>query len=310
MKIALLFPGQGSQSTGMLQTLAAQYPQVEERFRQASAVLKQDLWAISQDDSQSYLLNQTSITQPILLAAGMACYDILQAETGVSGDFFAGHSLGEYTALCASGALGFDKAIELVHTRGTLMQEAVGRDEGAMAAILGLEDKDVLAACDRAGGEVSAANFNAPGQVVIAGRTAAVERAIALAKEMGARKAVRLPVSVPSHCPLMRAAAAQLGGYLDNIRWQKPKAPLVYNVDGQLRDSCDGTVALLGAQLYRPVLWSSCIETLKKAGATLFIELGPNRVLAGLNKRIDKGLPTYTLDSPEALQEIKNALGV
>ena len=310
MKIALMFPGQGSQSTGMLAQLAEKYGQLRERFALASEVIGQDLWAISQEEDKSYLLNQTAITQPILLASGMGCYDIFRAETGANGDFFAGHSLGEYTALCAAGALDYKKAIDLVHNRGRLMQAAVGPGEGAMAAILGLEDKQVVEVCDEVGKDVSAANFNSPGQVVIAGKTAAVERAIALAKEKGAKRAVLLPVSVPSHCSLMRAASAELSNFLTRINWQKPSAPVVYNVDAKLRPSTESTATLLGAQLYQPVLWSNCIESLKSAGATLFIELGPNKVLTGLNKHIDKSLNTLALDSVEAVTEVKGALGV
>lgn len=307
MKTALLFVGQGSQSPGLLKNMAEIYPQVEARFQSASAVVGRDLWAIAQGD-EPHLLNSTAITQPILLAAGMACYDVLRDTTGISGDFFAGHSLGEYTALCAAGALSFEAAIDLVHQRGLLMQEAVAHGEGAMAAILGLSAEQVVALCQDAGEGVSAANFNSPEQTVVAGKTAAVERLMALAKEAGAKRALPLPVSVPSHCPLMRPAAAQLSLYLDQIDWRKPSAPVMYNVDAQLRDHCDATAALLGAQLYQPVRWVQCIEQLSASGADLFIELGPNKVLTGLNKRINPALKTVSFEQPSAVDEIKALL--
>lgn len=306
MKVALLFPGQGSQAPKMLSALAAEFPQIQERFAVASEIVKKDLWQIAQDED-NHLLNFTALTQPILLAAGMGCYDVLREELKLNGDFFGGHSLGEYTALCAAGAISFEKAVELVHTRGTLMQEAVQAGEGAMAAILGLTDEQILTACEEGG--ASAANFNSPGQVVIAGKTAAVEKTIEIAKSLGAKRAVLLPVSVPSHCDLMKPAAAKLSAYLEHIVWQNPSAAVIHNVDAGIRNDCSITSALLGKQLYRPVLWTQCIERLRDAGAELFIELGPSKVLTGLNKRIDKNLKTIALDVPAAISEIQTALG-
>lgn len=303
-KLAIIFPGQGSQSPGMLKSLIEAYPSMKKRFEEASDIIHRDLLAISQSDEHQHLLNSTEITQPVLLTAGIACYEVFQQECGLTPDYMAGHSLGEYTALCASGAMDFATAVDLVHERGKLMQAAVAHGEGAMAAILGLEDEQVVAVCERVGAGVSAANFNSPGQVVIAGKTEKVEAAIAVAKEMGAKRAVLLPVSVPSHCDLMRGAAAQLGVFLDKVKWQEPKYPIVYNVDAKIRADSAGIVANLGAQLYRPVQWTSCIQTLVKAGVTHFVEAGPNKVLTGLNKRIDKNAVTVAFDSPEAINEI------
>ena len=305
--IALIFPGQGSQSPGMLKELAATYPVVQRRFQEASDVLKLDLWQISQDEAGNQL-DQTAITQPALLAAGIACADILRDECGINAPFMAGHSLGEYTALCAAGAMSFAEAIQLVHMRGKIMQEAVAPGAGAMAAILGLADEDVISVCNRTPGKVSAANFNSPGQVVIAGETAAVEAAVAAAKQAGAKRAVTLAVSVPSHCELMRAAAGQLGLHLSKINWQKPQATIIHNVDAQTHDSVGGIEAALGAQLYQPVRWVECIEALAKHGANLFIEAGPGKVLTGLNKRIDKSLRTIAFDHPDSVAAVRQAL--
>lgn len=307
MKIALLFPGQGSQSTGMLKALAEQFPQVEKRFSEASEIIKTDLWAICQTENH-HLLNATAYTQPILLAGSMACYDVLKAETGISGDFFGGHSLGEYTALSASGAMAFSEAIDLVHTRGQLMQDAVQAGEGAMAAILGLEDEQVAEACEKVGAGVSPANYNSVGQVVIAGKTDAVNQTIEVAKEMGAKRAVLLPVSVPSHCELMRPAAAKLSAYLERIQWKNPSAPIVYNVDGKIRAEINGVGALLGAQLYQPVLWTTCVKNLKEAGADLMIEVGAGKVLTGLIKRIDKTIQALSFEQPSDIETVKNAI--
>ena len=284
--IALIFPGQGSQSPGMLKELAAAYPVVQRRFQEASDVLKLDLWQISQDETGSQL-DQTAITQPALLAAGIACADILRDECGINAPFMAGHSLGEYTALCAAGAMSFAEAIQLVHMRGKIMQEAVAPGAGAMAAILGLADEDVISVCNRTPGKVSAANFNSPGQVVIAGETAAVEAAVEAAKAAGAKRAVTLAVSV---------------------HWQTPNAVIIHNVDAKTHDSTSGVEAALGAQLYQPVRWVDCIEALAARGVNLFIEAGPGKVLTGLNKRIDKTLRTVAFDHPDSVAAVRQAL--
>ncbi|WP_298643017.1 ACP S-malonyltransferase [uncultured Cardiobacterium sp.] len=305
--IALIFPGQGSQSAGMLKELAAVYPVIQRRFAEASEVLGLDLWHIAQENPNGQL-DQTAITQPALLAAGVACADILRDTCGVNAACMAGHSLGEYTALCAAGAMTFAEAVQLVHMRGRIMQDAVAPGEGAMAAILGLDDEDVVAVCNRTPGKVSAANFNSPGQVVIAGEAKAVAAAIEAAKQAGAKRAIPLAVSVPSHCELMRAAAAQLGLHLNKIHWQTPGATIIHNVDAKPRDSATGIEAALGAQLYQPVRWVDCIKALAARGVDLFIEAGPGKVLTGLNKRIDKNLRTIAFDHPDSVAAVQQAL--
>lgn len=305
--IAFIFPGQGSQSTGMLKELATVYPVVQHRFTEASDVLGLDLWRIAQENPHGEL-DQTAITQPILLAAGMACADILRDGCGIRAPYMAGHSLGEYTALCAAGAMTFTEAIQLVHMRGKIMQEAVAPGEGAMAAILGLDDEDVIAVCDRTPGKVSAANFNSPGQVVIAGEAKAVAAAIEAAKQAGAKRAVPLAVSVPSHCELMRVAAAQLSLHLNKINWQTMQTVIIHNVDAKPRNSAMGIETALGAQLYQPVRWVDCIQALVQHGVDLCIEAGPGKVLTGMNKRINKNLHTIAFDHPDSIVAVQQAL--
>lgn len=307
MSTAIIFPGQGSQSQAMLSELAAAFPIVQQRFAEASEVVGKNLWQIVCDNPHAEL-NQTAITQPVLLAAGIACYDILKAETDISPAFMAGHSLGEYTALCAAGAISFAEAVSLVHHRGELMQEAVPYGQGAMAAILGLEDHQVVEVCALVDDIVQAANFNAPGQVVIAGRKHGVEQAIEKAKEHGAKRAIELPVSVPSHCDLMKGAAAKLSLSLDRAHWHMPDTTIIHNVDAQERHNIDGIKSALGAQLYKPVRWVDCIEKLVRDGVTYCIEAGPGKVLTGLNKRIDKNLKTTAFDHPDALATVQQAL--
>lgn len=303
-KIAVIFPGQGSQSKGMLSALSAAYPQVKARFDRASEVIGENLWQIAQEDEKGFL-NHTRYTQPIMLAADMACYDILREQTGLQPAAMAGHSLGEYSALCAAEALGFEDAIRLVHKRGELMQEAVPYGEGAMAAILGLEDVQVVTICRAIKETVSPANYNAPGQIVIAGTKKGVEKAIESAKQAGASKAVMLPVSVPSHCELMKGASAKFGFYLDKIRWQTPRVPIVYNVDAHTRHSSEGIESALGAQLYKPVRWVACMNALAEQGITCFIECGPGKVLTGLNKRINKNFRTQPFSEPTDIEAVK-----
>ena len=305
--IALIFPGQGSQSPGMLKELAAEYPAVQRRFQEASDVLHLDLWKIAQEDANNQL-DQTAITQPALLAAGIACADVLRETCDINAEYMAGHSLGEYTALCAAGALPFAEAVQLVHMRGKIMQEAAPPGVGAMAAVLGLADEDVIGVCNRTPGKVSAANFNAPGQVVIAGEKAAVEAAVEAAKAAGAKRAITLPVSVPSHCELMRVAAGQFSLHLGKIHWQTPNALIVHNVDAKTHDSSSGIEAILGAQLYQPVRWVECVQALAARGVNLFIEAGPGKVLTGLNKRIDKTLRTVAFDHPDSVAAVRQAL--
>lgn len=290
-RLALVFPGQGSQSVGMLADMAASWPNIIETFAEASAVLGIDLWALVQQGPEAEL-NQTQNTQPAMLAAGVALWRVWQAEDGPRPALMAGHSLGEYTALVCAGSLGFTDAVALVAERGRLMQEAVPVGRGAMAAVLGLEDDKVVAVCAAAaqGEIVAAVNFNAPGQVVIAGTTRAVERAVALAREKGAKRAVILPVSVPSHCQLMRPAAEQLAKRLAAVTLRTPVVPVIHNVDVAVHQRPEDIRDALIRQLYNPVRWSATIAAMRHQGITTLVECGPGKVLTGLTKRIDKQL--------------------
>ncbi|MBK3881266.1 MULTISPECIES: ACP S-malonyltransferase [Stutzerimonas stutzeri subgroup] len=307
--LAFVFPGQGSQSLGMLAELGAQQSVVVDTFAEASSALGYDLWALTQSGPEEQL-NQTDKTQPAILAASIAIWRLWQAEGGAQPAFVAGHSLGEYSALVAAGSLPFAEAVKLVELRGQLMQQAVPAGKGGMAAILGLEDADVLAACAEAaqGEVVSAVNFNAPGQVVIAGSAAAVERAIEACKAKGAKRAMALPVSVPSHCDLMRPAAERFASSVESIEWQAPQIPLVQNVSAAVVADLDVLKRDLLAQLYSPVRWVESMVVLGDRGVTSLVECGPGKVLSGLNKRCVKGVSTYNLDTPEAFAAARAAL--
>jgi len=307
--LAFVFPGQGSQSLGMLAELGAQQSVIIDTFAEASAALGYDLWALTQQGPEEQL-NQTDKTQPAILAASVALWRLWQAEGGARPAFVAGHSLGEYSALVAAGSLSFADAVKLVELRGQLMQQAVPAGQGGMAAILGLEDADVLAACTEAaqGEVVSAVNFNAPGQVVIAGSAAAVERAIEACKAKGAKRAMALPVSVPSHCDLMRPAAERFAASVEAIAWQAPQIPLVQNVSAAVVADLDTLKRDLLAQLYSPVRWVESMVVLGDRGVTSLVECGPGKVLSGLNKRCVKGVSTYNLDTPEAFAATRGAL--
>ena len=290
MSIAGLFPGQGSQSIGMLAELAESFPTIGETFREASDVLGRDLWLIAQQGPEAEI-NNTENTQPLMLAAGVACLRVWQQQQGAALTALAGHSLGEYSALVAAGVLTFADAVKLVGERARLMQNAVPAGEGAMAAILGLDDEQIVAACAAAaqGDVVEAVNFNSPGQVVIAGSAAAVARAIVTATEAGAKKAIPLPVSVPSHCALMKPAAEQLLGQLAETTFSVAQVPVLHNIDAAPRDTAESTRDALAQQLYRPVRWVDTIKGLQNDHqATVMIEFGPGRVLTGLNKRIER----------------------
>lgn len=304
MTIAVIFPGQGAQSVGMMQELSASYPIVKEYFAKASDIVGRDLWDIAQNNPDN-LLNTTEYTQPIILTASYVAYQILQQALPFTPAMMAGHSLGEYTALCVSGAMSFEEAVRVVNVRGQLMQEAVGLGEGAMAAILGLSNQEIAQACADADGEVYPANYNAPGQVVIGGKTEAVNKAIEAAKALGAKRAVLLPVSVPSHTPLMRVATANLGVHLEKIHWQSPKIKVLFNVDAQARTERYGIESALGAQLYQPVQWVRTVENFAKEGVRACIEVGPGKVLSGLVKRIEKDLHTASFERPEDLEKVK-----
>jgi [acyl-carrier-protein] S-malonyltransferase len=288
-KFALVFPGQGSQSVGMLDALAAAEPIVGRCFAEASDALGYDLWQVVSSGPEERL-NATERTQPALLAAGIAVWRVWQQRGAPQPVALAGHSLGEYTALVAAGSIGFADALRLVEFRGQAMQAAVPAGTGAMAAILGLDDEAVRAACAESaqGAVVSAVNFNSPGQVVIAGEKAAVERAIEACKAKGAKRAVPLPVSVPSHCALMRPAADRLAERLAGIAVAAPALPVVHNVDVASHSDPAAIRRALVAQLHSPVRWVECVQALKARGATRLVECGPGKVLAGLTKRIDK----------------------
>ena len=293
----------------MLSELGAQQHVIIDTFAEASAALGYDLWALTQQGPEEQL-NQTDKTQPAILAASVALWRLWQAEGGPRPAFVAGHSLGEYSALVAAGSLPFADAVKLVELRGQLMQQAVPAGQGGMAAILGLEDADVLAACAEAaqGEVVSAVNFNAPGQVVIAGSAAAVERAIEACKAKGAKRAMALPVRVPSHCDLMRPAAERFAASVEAIAWQAPQIPLVQNVSAAVVADLDALKRDLLAQLYSPVRWVESMVALGDRGVTSLVECGPGKVLSGLNKRCVKGVSTYNLDTPEAFAATRDAL--
>jgi len=303
---AFIFPGQGSQSVGMLADLAAEYPLIEETFAQASEALGYDLWQLVQDGPVEKL-NETQRTQPALLAASVAIYRVLEAQGVPVPEWMAGHSLGEYSALVCSGAMDFADAIQLVAKRGELMQEAVPAGVGAMAAIIGLDDARVEEACAAAAGDqvVSAVNFNSPGQVVIAGHAEAVERAGEACKEAGAKRALPLPVSVPSHCALMQPAAEQLAVELGKITLRTPNVPVVNNVDVKVEREADAIRDALVRQLYSPVRWTETVQHLAEQGVTELYEIGPGKVLSGLTKRIDKALQSDAINTVESIQKVQ-----
>jgi [acyl-carrier-protein] S-malonyltransferase len=297
--LAFVFPGQGSQSPGMLAELAAARGEVRAAFDEASQGAAVDLWTLSQQGPEDQL-NRTEFTQPALLAASVGVWRAWVAAGGAVPSVLSGHSLGEYSALVCAGALSLHDAAGLVRERGRLMQDAVPEGAGAMAAVLGAEDAQIAQACaDAAGDEVVApANFNSPGQTVIAGHAGAVDRALAALAAMGVRKAVRLPVSVPSHTPLMRGAAEQLAARMDAMSWQLPNIPVVQNADVRSFGTVAEIRAALARQLHQPVQWTGCVQALRERGATRLAECGPGKVLAGLVKRIDKTLECRSLGTP------------
>lgn len=301
-KIAFIFPGQGSQTLGMLSEFAGHYPIIQETFAQASQVLKFDLWELCQQ-GPIIALNQTENTQPALLAASVALWRIWQQQQGVRPLYMAGHSLGEYSALVCAGALDFLTAVRLVAERGRLMQAAVPVGKGAMAAIVGLENNKLLSLCDSlAEGQVLApANYNSIGQTVVAGDSAAVDRLVANAKQAGAKLAKRIPVSVPSHCALMKPAAEHLAETLQTIHVSAPQIPVVNNVDVEMVDDPIRIKKALVNQLTHPVRWVEIIQWMEQQKIDEFIECGPGKVLAGLNKRIT-AIPTLSIQDPEILQ--------
>lgn len=289
--LAFVFPGQGSQSVGMLAELSERHPSIRESFVEASDGAGVDLWALSQWGPEEQL-NRTEFTQPALLAASVAVWRLWRSLGGAIPSVLAGHSLGEYSALVATGALSLREAAHLVRIRGQLMQDAAPEGSGAMAAVLGVEDDIVREACAEVSGSevVVAANFNAPGQVVIGGHAAAVDRAGALLTRRGARKIARLAVSVPSHTPLMRDAANRLGEAMHGVDWREPTLPVIQNVDAEVHDGIHAIRDALVRQLYLPVQWTACVETLSARGIVRAAECGPGKVLGGLIRRIDKSI--------------------
>jgi [acyl-carrier-protein] S-malonyltransferase len=304
-KYALFFPGQGSQSVGMMQGFA-ESAAVRETFAEASEILQQDFWRMVSEPNEE--LNLTTNTQPLMLIAGIATWRAWSKVTSVQLALMAGHSLGEYTALVAAGAISFAQALPLVRYRAEVMQSAVAEGVGAMAAILGLEDDAVRAVCSEAAqGEVlEAVNFNSPGQVVIAGHKAAVERGMELAKAKGAKRALLLPVSVPSHCALMKPAAEKLAQYLNDVAVNVPQTPVLHNADVTSYSDAPSIKQALVRQLYSPVRWVETVNKVALAGITQAAECGPGKVLTGLNKRIVAEMTCHALIGTEAMEEFKN----
>ncbi len=300
MSVGFVFPGQGSQSVGMLADVAQAHASVRKRFAEAGDAIGVDLWDIAQNGTESRLAG-TAIAQPALLTASYALWEVWQRQGGARPRALAGHSLGEYSALVCAGALGFIEGVALVHRRGQLMQEAVPRGQGAMAAILGLDDTAVQACCAEVAGVVSAANYNAPGQTVIAGQAAAVQQAVAKCQASGARRAVLLEVSGPFHCALMQPAAERFAEALAAVNLRLPDIDVVHNVDGQVAGSVEAIREKLLSQITAPVRWIECVRELQGLGVTRLVECGPGRVLSGLAKRIERSLDCSAIDSLDRL---------
>ncbi len=310
MKLAFVFPGQGSQSVGMLNALNAAYPSVVATYAEASEVLGIDLWKMVSQGPEAQL-NQTQHTQPAMLAAGVSVWRVWQEQSGPQPVVLAGHSLGEYTALTCAGAITFADAVQLVADRGRYMQEAVPAGQGGMAAILGLEDQAVRDVCAQAAeGEVlEAVNYNSPGQVVVAGTTSAVERVVVQAVAAGAKRALLLPVSVPSHCALMHPAALRMSERLAQIDFQPPRIPVIHNAHVQRETNPEAIRAALVRQIEAPVRWVETIQKIAADGVHKLVECGPGKVLTGLNKRIDKSTQTLPVFDPDSLTQALAALG-
>jgi [acyl-carrier-protein] S-malonyltransferase len=310
MTLAFVFPGQGSQSVGMLNALADAYPVVTETFNEASAALGYDLWTIAANGPDEKL-NQTETTQPAMLCAGVAVWRVWQKEGGPQPVLMSGHSLGEYTALTCAQAIEFSDAVRLVADRGRFMQDAVPAGKGGMAAIVGLEDDQVRALCEQAAqGEVlSPVNFNSPGQVVIAGTAAAVARAVEQARGVGAKLAKALPVSVPSHCALMHPAAEKMRERLKQIKIVAPRIPVLHNVHVKSESDPDAIRDALVRQVESPVRWVEIIQKMAADGVDKLVECGPGKVLTGLNRRISRDTRTLPVYDPETLRQTRDALG-
>ena len=306
MAIAGVFPGQGSQSVGMMKELSESFSVIQTTFQEASDILGRDLWQMVNDGPEADL-NNTENTQPAMLAAGIATWRVWQEQGGCAPVGMAGHSLGEYSALVASGKLAFADAISLVAERARLMQEAVPEGEGAMAAILGLDDADVIAVCEKAADEntvVSAVNFNSVGQVVIAGNASGIDKAIDIATEAGAKRAIKLAVSVPSHCALMKPAAEKLAQKLSDTEFTPSDISVLHNVDVQNHNTPDDIRSALNQQLYQAVRWVDTVNSLKNdLGADKLVEFGPGKVLFGLNRRIDRKMTAVCITNTASLEK-------
>lgn len=297
--LAFVFPGQGSQKVGMLAAMAAEFPVIAETFSEASQVLGYDVWDLVQNGEQEQL-NLTERTQPILLTASVALWRVWQQKNGAQPKMLAGHSLGEFSALVCAGSIEFADAVALVCARGQFMQTAVPVGEGAMAAVLGLDDDVIINICTRTGAE--AVNFNSPGQVVIAGKVAAVDQAIELLKAAGAKRAMPLPVSAPFHTSLMRPAGDKLAEKIAQLTVAAPAIPVVHNVHAQTESDPKKIKQLLVQQIYSPVKWTGCIQTMVNAGISKTLECGPGKVLSGLSKRIDRSLSSFNIEEPVGLE--------
>lgn len=300
---AVVFPGQGSQAIGMLAELGEHHPIVLATFKEASDVLGYDLWALIQQGTDAEL-NQTHRTQPALLTASVAIWRVWLEKDGKMPAFMAGHSLGEYSALVCAGVIDFKDAVRLVELRGQFMQEAVPAGVGAMSAIIGLDNDAIQTACEKAAETqvVAPVNFNSPGQVVIAGNKEAVERVNILCKAAGAKRALPLSVSVPSHCALMKPAAEKLAKVLDDIVFSTPSIPVINNADVALETESEAIKQALIRQLYSPVRWVECVEKMAAQGTSVLIEMGPNKVLTGLTKRIDRHLEAMAVNDLASLE--------
>ena len=304
MGLGVVFPGQGSQRVGMLAEAAAEFASVKDAFTEASDALGYDLWTLVSNGPEDQL-SLTEFTQPAILTASVALYRALDERHEVNPMAGAGHSLGEYSALVAAGALSLGDGASLVSKRGAAMQKAVPVGEGAMAVVLGLDDHVVADICSEISTEeafVGGVNFNAPGQVVIAGATGAVDKAVDALKEAGARRAMPLPVSAPFHTPLMQPAADVMAEAFETASWHAPSFPVVSNVDGSLQTSPDAIKASLVKQISSPVLWTECMNTLKQQGCDQFLECGPGNVLCGLSKRIDKTVPIRSIEAVASIE--------
>jgi [acyl-carrier-protein] S-malonyltransferase len=310
--IAFVFPGQGSQKVGMLAEAHARFPAVRETFEEAAQTLGYDMWDLVQNGEQE-TLNLTETTQPVLLTSSVALWRAWQAESGAAPAVMSGHSLGEFSALVCAGSLGFADAVQLVRQRGVFMQSAVPVGEGAMAAIIGLDDEAIDGICEEvaqsSGEVVSAVNFNSPGQVVIAGHAGAVETAIGRLKEAGAKRAMPLPVSAPFHTSLMKPAGEQLAQAIADIDIATPAIPVIHNVHAGSESDPEKIRGLLVEQIYSPVQWTRCVRAMVDRDVGVVVECGPGKVLSGLNRRIDKSLASHALETPEGLQAALDELG-